>query len=125
MIERSLDERQADLFADDYQDLAERAERRFLGYLFASHNGHLIPATRLLLHLDWEHFSGRGDLPVAVSFSCTAVSIALIFAILGIARSGDALPSRALGLFFAFWRFMIRFVIPPILIVALTMGITE
>ncbi len=29
------------------------------------------------------------------------------------------------GLFFAFWRFMIRFVIPPILIVALTMGITE
>ena len=29
------------------------------------------------------------------------------------------------GLFFAFWRFMVRFVIPPILIVALTMGITE
>ena len=29
------------------------------------------------------------------------------------------------GAFFAFWRFMIRFVIPPILIVALAMGITE
>ena len=29
------------------------------------------------------------------------------------------------GKFFAFWRFMIRFVIPPILIVALAMGITE
>ncbi len=29
------------------------------------------------------------------------------------------------GLFFGFWRFMIRFVIPPILIIALTMGITE
>ena len=29
------------------------------------------------------------------------------------------------GPFFAFWRFMIRFVIPPVLIVALAMGITE
>jgi len=29
------------------------------------------------------------------------------------------------GLFFSFWRFMIRFVIPPVLIVALAMGITE
>lgn len=29
------------------------------------------------------------------------------------------------GLFFGFWRFMIRFVIPPILIVTLVMGITE
>jgi NSS family neurotransmitter:Na+ symporter len=29
------------------------------------------------------------------------------------------------SLFFAFWRFMIRFVIPPILIVTLVMGITE
>jgi NSS family neurotransmitter:Na+ symporter len=29
------------------------------------------------------------------------------------------------GLFFAFWRFMIRFVIPPVLIVTLIMGITE
>lgn len=29
------------------------------------------------------------------------------------------------SLFFAFWRFMIRFVIPPILIVTLIMGITE
>jgi NSS family neurotransmitter:Na+ symporter len=29
------------------------------------------------------------------------------------------------GLFFWFWRFMIRFVIPPILIVSLIMGITE
>lgn len=29
------------------------------------------------------------------------------------------------GLFFGFWRFMVRFVIPPILIVTLVMGITE
>lgn len=29
------------------------------------------------------------------------------------------------GMFFAFWRFMIRFVIPPVLVVALAMGITE
>jgi len=29
------------------------------------------------------------------------------------------------GLFFGFWRFMIRYVIPPILIVTLMMGITE
>jgi NSS family neurotransmitter:Na+ symporter len=29
------------------------------------------------------------------------------------------------GLFFKFWRFMIRFVIPPVLIVTLLMGITE
>ena len=29
------------------------------------------------------------------------------------------------SLFFGFWRFMIRFVIPPVLIVALAMGITE
>jgi NSS family neurotransmitter:Na+ symporter len=29
------------------------------------------------------------------------------------------------GKFFAFWRFMIRFVIPPTLVVALAMGITE
>jgi NSS family neurotransmitter:Na+ symporter len=29
------------------------------------------------------------------------------------------------GLFFAFWRFMIRFVIPPILIITLLMGISE
>jgi NSS family neurotransmitter:Na+ symporter len=29
------------------------------------------------------------------------------------------------GLFFRFWRFMIRFVIPPVLIVALAMGIRE
>jgi NSS family neurotransmitter:Na+ symporter len=29
------------------------------------------------------------------------------------------------GLFFGFWRFMIRFIIPPILIVTLIMGITE
>jgi NSS family neurotransmitter:Na+ symporter len=29
------------------------------------------------------------------------------------------------GLFFAFWRFMIRFVIPPVLIVTLVMGISE
>ena len=29
------------------------------------------------------------------------------------------------GLFFGFWRFMIRFVIPPVLIVTLVMGITE
>jgi NSS family neurotransmitter:Na+ symporter len=29
------------------------------------------------------------------------------------------------GLFFGFWRFMIRFIIPPILIVTLVMGITE
>lgn len=29
------------------------------------------------------------------------------------------------GVFFGFWRFMIRFVIPPILIVTLVMGITE
>jgi SNF family Na+-dependent transporter len=29
------------------------------------------------------------------------------------------------GLFFGFWRFMIRFVIPPILIVTLVMGIRE
>ncbi len=29
------------------------------------------------------------------------------------------------GLFFTFWRFMIRFVIPPVLIVVLVMGITE
>jgi NSS family neurotransmitter:Na+ symporter len=29
------------------------------------------------------------------------------------------------GLFFGFWRFMIRFVIPPILVVTLIMGITE
>ena len=29
------------------------------------------------------------------------------------------------GLFFQFWRFMIRFVIPPVLIVTLLMGITE
>ena len=29
------------------------------------------------------------------------------------------------GLFFGFWRFMMRFIIPPILIIALVMGITE
>ena len=29
------------------------------------------------------------------------------------------------GLFFGFWRFMIRFVIPPVLVVTLVMGITE
>lgn len=29
------------------------------------------------------------------------------------------------GLFFSFWRFMVRFVIPPILVLALTLGITE
>jgi SNF family Na+-dependent transporter len=29
------------------------------------------------------------------------------------------------GLLFAFWRFMIRFVVPPVLLVALVMGITE
>ncbi len=29
------------------------------------------------------------------------------------------------GMFFAFWRFMIRFVVPPVLVVALAMGITE
>jgi NSS family neurotransmitter:Na+ symporter len=29
------------------------------------------------------------------------------------------------GLFFTFWRFMIRFVIPPVLIVVLVMGLTE
>ena len=29
------------------------------------------------------------------------------------------------GLFFAFWRFMIRFVIPPVLIVSLALGISE
>ena len=29
------------------------------------------------------------------------------------------------GLFFAFWRIMIRFVIPPILVVALALGISE
>ena len=29
------------------------------------------------------------------------------------------------SLFFAFWRFMIRFVIPPVLVVTLVMGITE
>ena len=29
------------------------------------------------------------------------------------------------GLFFAFWRFMIRFVIPPVLVLTLVLGITE
>ena len=29
------------------------------------------------------------------------------------------------GLLFAFWRFMIRFVVPPVLLIALVMGITE
>ena len=29
------------------------------------------------------------------------------------------------GLFFTFWRFMIRFVIPPVLLIVLVMGITE
>jgi NSS family neurotransmitter:Na+ symporter len=29
------------------------------------------------------------------------------------------------GLFFGFWRFMIRFVIPPVLVISLVMGITE
>ncbi len=29
------------------------------------------------------------------------------------------------GLFFTFWRFMIRFIIPPVLIVVLIMGIAE
>ena len=29
------------------------------------------------------------------------------------------------GMFFGFWRFMIRFIIPPVLIVTLLMGITE
>ena len=29
------------------------------------------------------------------------------------------------GLFFTFWRFMIRFVIPPVLFVVLVMGLTE
>ena len=29
------------------------------------------------------------------------------------------------GLFFSFWRFMIRFIIPPVLLLALVFGITE
>ena len=34
-------------------------------------------------------------------------------------------PVRTRRLFFAFWRFMLRFVLAPVLIVTLVMGITE
>jgi len=102
VIQRSLDERHTILRADEYRNLAERSEQPFVAWLFASHNGHLIPGTRLLLHLDYERFSGRGDLPLLVSFLSTGVSIALLYAILGISRPRDPILRRTLGAFLGF-----------------------
>jgi hypothetical protein len=102
VVQRSMDERYTVLIADDYANLAMHAEKPFLPWLFAPHNGHLIPATRLLLHLDYEHLTGRGSLPVFVSFLCTGVSIVLLYAILGMSRPADPMLRRTLAAFFGF-----------------------
>ena len=67
------------LFADDWVILAQRGEQSFARWLIASHNGHLIPLTRLLLHADLEWLAGRGTLPTAVGLLATGAAAALLW----------------------------------------------
>lgn len=102
VAERSLEERFTNFYIDDWSSLFQRSRHPFFRWLFLPHNGHLIPATRLLLHWDYEHLSGRGDLPFAVSFLCTGVTTALLYAFLRAFLADDPPLRRILAAFFAF-----------------------
>jgi len=102
VVERSLDEHLSNLFFDDWRNLYERSRHSLLRWLFLPHNGHLIPATRLLLHWDYEHFGARGVLPISVSFLCTGTTSALLYAFLRRFPVDDPFPRRALATFFVF-----------------------
>ena len=99
---RSHDDRLTEFFLDDWLNLFLREELPFFQWLFAYHNAHLIPATRLLLHLDYEYLSGRGVLPWLASFLSTGVTIAVLYRVLGMSRLDDLPSRRTLGAFFGF-----------------------
>jgi hypothetical protein len=102
VIHQSVEERFTNIFFDDWINLFHRSQHPLLRWLFLHHNGHLIPASKLLIHWDYEHLSGRGDLPIVFAFLCTGITIALLYIFLRRWLGGDALLRSMLAAFFSF-----------------------
>jgi hypothetical protein len=98
----SVTEHVRQVFGDDWVILSQRGEQSFGRWLISSHNGHLIPLTRLLFHVDLEWLSARGDLPTAVGLAATAAAAVLLW--LPVRSSGiEPMPVRRMvGAFLVF-----------------------
>jgi hypothetical protein len=90
-----------DLYADEWVVLAQRSGQSFPRWLITSHNGHLIPLTRFLLHADLEWLSGHGTLPVAVAILSTVATAALLWLPLRASGIEPASVRRTVGAFLA------------------------
>jgi hypothetical protein len=91
-----------DLYADEWVALAGRGGQPFVQWLFTSHNGHVIPVTRLLLHADLEWVSSRGALPAGMALAALGAAAWLVW--LPVRASGIEPGSvrRAVGAFLVF-----------------------
>lgn len=114
--------------------------RRKVGVLYLAGTGWLVGLLTIMSLGDWSDVRPLGFIPAFADKSIfdtldfLAANILLLTgAVLTAVFFGWLVPKQLKldemgvrdGLFFSFWRFMIRFVIPPVLLVVLVMGLTS
>jgi hypothetical protein len=80
---------------DDWKLLYGLFSKPFVEWLLTPQNGHLMPATLYLFHLDYAHFGGRSQLLLATSLLLLAAAIACLYAAFHAGREAATPASRA------------------------------
>lgn len=101
-VHLSATERIRGFYADDWVQHAVRVSKPFLAYLFTSHNGHLIPATKLILYADYEVLGGDGALPYGFALAFVGLSLTMLLSFVRNGDSADLSLRRTLAGFLCF-----------------------